>query len=161
MRWDSEQEQILREFGHRGAEYCRNLIFKKFGILRSVEATQRQASRINAPLAQHQTCPVCGRIERKLNRNSGLCEACNYERLWREQVEEEIRIRRELQRGGDEGAALQAKRKYDAQRRKVTRLRKRAYGEYVDMSKKMSSPCSDRQKKFWEPPEKEICAPAW
>lgn len=142
----------MREYGHRGAEYCRNLIFKQFGVYRSVQATQRHASRISAPMLQYQTCPVCGRVARKLNRNTGICEACNFDRLWREQVEEERRIREYLARGGENNGALMAKRRYDAQRRKVARLRKKTCGDIVDMSTKLSSP--------WSDPEKEIRATA-
>lgn len=81
-----------------------------------------------------------------------MCEVCNYEQLWQEQVEEERRIRTYLLKGGEKNGALTAKRKYDAQRRKVARLRKKVYGDSVDMSERMSSPSSE--------PEKEMCATA-
>lgn len=147
MRWTPDQEQILYIHGHRGPEYCRNLIYKVFGVYRSVEATKRHASRINASMTIYQTCPVCGRVERKLNRNSGICEVCNYELLWREQVKEEQRIREQLSKGGDNYGAIQAKRKYDAQRQKVNRLRRRCE-DCVDLSRKMSPTSSGHQKNF-------------
>lgn len=151
MRWTSEQELVLWVYGHRGPEYCRNRIFKEFGVLRSVEATKRHAARIHAPMIRYETCPECGRIERRLNRKTGVCEACNYERLWRGQVEEAQRILEQLNKGGETNGATQARRKYDAQRKKVSRIR-RQFGESVDLSQKTSPPRSD--------PEKPVCAPA-
>lgn len=155
MKWTPEQEQILREFGNRGAAYCRNLIFKRFNVYRSISATERHASRIMASMAQIQICPMCGRVVRKLNRNSGICEVCNYDRLWREQIEEEKRLVNELKRGGDEVASSNAKRRYDAQRRKVARVRAQVCADFVDLSRKMSISSSERQKKSQDPPEKE------
>lgn len=149
MKWTPEQDLILRIHGHRGPEYCRNLIFKTFGIYRSVTATQRRASRIKAPLIRYEICPECGRIERRLNRNTGLCDACNYERLWREQVEEEQRILEQLNKGGETNGITKAKRQYDAQRQKVSRLRRRN-GNSVDMSRKKSNPRSGPEKTLRE-----------
>lgn len=147
MRWTFEQEQILHTYGHRGAEYCRNLIFKTFKVYRSVEATKRHAARIHASMTRYQTCPVCGRIERKLNRNTGMCQVCNYEILWRKEIEKEQAIRNEFMKGGSNDEGAKAKKRYKAQQRKNERLRKR-YGDFVDMSQKMSLSRSGHQKNF-------------
>lgn len=152
----------MRIHGHRGAEYCRNLIYKAYGVYRSVEATERHANRIKASMTVYQTCPECGRIVRKLNRYSGSCEACNYERLWRGQVEEQEKILKQLQKGGERHAIDTARRKYDAERQKNCRLRKKLCGDYVDLSESLSVPRSEAGKKAADhPEEKEMCAPAY
>ena len=161
MKWTIAQENILRLYGHRGVKFCRDYIHKVFGVYRSIEATQRHASRIKALMIVYEICPECGRAAKKLNRNTGVCEACNYERLWKEQVEEEQRIIRDLQKGGAENAVLQAKRRYDAQRQKVSRLRRKAEcRDFVDLSGEVSSRRSAQQKREEKPPEKELCARA-
>lgn len=163
MRWTRDQEQILRDHGNHGPEYCRNLIYKRFGILRSVEATQRHASRIGAAMFQYQSCPRCGRVVKRLNQKSGLCEVCNYERLFQEQLEAEHRIRQAINRGGEADAITTAKRLYDAQRKKVSRLRRSVCGDIVDLSAEMSRPRSEAQE---IPPDdskasKKVAARSW
>lgn len=146
MRWTKEQELILYTYGHRGAEYCRNLIFKLYRVRRSVEATERHANRIHASMTKYSVCPVCGRIERKLNRHTGMCTVCNYDHLWREQIEKEVQIKKDLQKGGENVEGIKAKQRYRAQQRKNERLSK--YGNIVDLSESLSAPSSEPQKNF-------------
>lgn len=160
MKWTPEQEQILRIYGHRGAEYCRNLIFRQFGVFRSVSATQRHASRIHALMTRYQICPACGKASKSLNRITGICDACNYEMLWRRQVEEQQRIITRLLKGGDGEDESKARRRYDAERKKTSRLRAKVFGDSVDMSSEMSSRRSEPSEIFSEPPEKELRASA-
>lgn len=168
MRWTPEQEALLRIYGNRGPEYCRNLIFKKFGVYRTVEATKRHASRIKASMTRYETCPECGRIKKKLNARTGICEACNYERLWRKSIEKEQRIREQLLKGGETDGEKQARRKYDNQRQKIKRLRASAGTlEFRWICpQKLSPPWVWPPKQTGEQPpdpggtKKEVCAPA-
>lgn len=163
MRWTFEQEEILRIHGHRGAEFCRDLIARKFGVWRTVEATQRHASRIKAPLVVYQICPVCGRAERKLHRKTGVCEACNYDLLWKQQAEEAQRIISDFRKGGESNVVQASRRRYDAQRQKTTRTRQRFCGDSKNLSNGMSTPRSGRRKSSPNTIgdiEKEMCAPA-
>ena len=146
MHWTVEQDEILFTYGNRGVDYCRRKIHQEFGIYRSLGATQKRASRIGAPLFEYAICPVCGRAFKKLNRNTGICEVCNYEKLWRDQIAKENKIRSQVLQGGDTDGLTAAKRKYDAQRQKVARLR-RDYGDIVDLSRKMSSCWSELEKR--------------
>lgn len=158
MRWTAEQEEILFQYGNHGAEYCARLIAKKFRIHRSAEATKRHANRIGASVMVYSVCHRCGNSVRKLNRNSGLCETCNYRALT-----ERLQILRDTLKGGDQNAYQQAKRNYDSERQAFSR-EKRRNGDFVDLSPKMSPTRSGHQKSFqpslFEPPEKEMCAHA-
>lgn len=155
MRWTVEQERVLFEYGSRGAQFCAELIARRFRVYRTAEATKRHASRIGIPMTIYATCPHCGKVAKKLNKNSGLCPTCNAHRLWMEAVQEEQEIIEKLKKGGEEDAAYQReKRRYDAQRQKNARL-KRQCGDTVDLSQKMSRTRSEAQKNFFPPDEGE------
>lgn len=138
--WTCEQERVLFEHGNQGAEYCASLIARRFHVKRTPEATERHANRIGAPMVIYETCPECGRLVRKLNRLSGLCEECNSKRLaskWadiRKQLEEEI---------DDDGAARKA---YQRERAAVCRLRKNDCEGFVDLSENLSIRRSEQGK---------------
>lgn len=155
-RWTVEQEEILYQYGHKGPEYCANLIRKRFGVYRSAESTKRHANRIGASMMRYETCPHCGAIVYRLNRNSGLCETCNMRSL----TEEIKAIRMKIEEGVNPNEYQKAKRRYNSERQAMVRARNRAYGDSAKLSPKMSPPRSGRQKNFADPPEKEMCAPA-
>lgn len=151
MRWTDEQDQVLIDYGNKGAAWCRDEIERRFGIARSAEATQRRASRIGAPLAKYEICPSCGQAARLMSRK-GLCRACNAQRLHHEQAVFATKIRRDL--SDNEEAARRETRKYQALRKKNERFCKEhglpKYSEKscvdsVDLSRKMSSTWSEGQ----------------
>lgn len=158
MRWTEEQEAILYEYGNKGPEYCARLISQRFHVHRSAEATKRHANRIGASMMVFSVCPRCGNAVRKLNRSSGFCATCNYRFLT-----EQLKRTRETLKGGDFDGYQEAKRGYDRERQAASR-EKRRYGDKVDMSPKMSLTRSEGKKSssppLFEPPEKEMCAPA-
>lgn len=79
MRWTKGQDAILREFGYLGARKCAQMIRRKTGVTRTVYAVQRRASRIGVSLFEHETCPGCGRLVKRL-RQTGFCDVCHERR---------------------------------------------------------------------------------
>ena len=155
MRWDAEQERILRDHGNKGAEWCAREIEREFGIARSPAPVQRHASRIGAPLLRYEICPMCGRATRSMSRK-GVCRACNAERLREEQERFDSKIRAYVTKGGDDDAYRENRRKYDALRKRNERYCREhglpSFGEWnserkcahsVDLSEKMSNPRSE------------------
>lgn len=159
-RWTTDQEAILGEFGHLGAEACREIIYQRTGVRRTVDATWRHASRIGASCFKYVTCPRCGRHGKKLNEETGLCRACNELQRSEDQRRLNVQIYREI-RNMENGTDYEYnvnKRRHDAIRQANSRLcrkhglpglreRKRR-GEFVDLSKEMSNSSSERQEIF-------------
>ena len=56
-RWAKKEDQILRDFGNRGARYCATLISKSCHTSRSIGAVQMRASRLGVSLYPVQVCP--------------------------------------------------------------------------------------------------------
>ena len=75
-RWTGRQEELLREYGHLGAEAVRDLIADECGVAHTVRAIITHASRIHASLRVREECPDCGAVGVTLNRRSGLCARC-------------------------------------------------------------------------------------
>ncbi len=122
MNWTFEQEQILREYGNLGAEECRKMIFRRTGVLRSVESTKRHAYRIGAPLIKYEICPSCGRKVRKL-KPSGLCTVCNERYLAQKQRELVSKLEQQLKEDTSSHEYVNAKHEYDQARKAASRLR--------------------------------------
>ena len=76
-QWSRKEDQILMEFGNRGAKYCATLIAKNCHHARSVGAVQARASRIGVSLFPVAICPHCGRKVSRLQPTTGLCDLCH------------------------------------------------------------------------------------
>lgn len=76
-RWSGREDQILREFGDRGAKYCQRLIARRCKVTRTVHAVEVRASRIGVSMFPAQTCPQCGRKVSRLRPTTGLCDLCH------------------------------------------------------------------------------------
>lgn len=119
MKWTDEQDRVLFDYGNKGACWCRDEIERRFGVSRSVKATQRRASRIGAPMIRYEICPSCGRMAR-LMPTKGVCRTCNAQRLHHEQAVFESKLKREL--AANDEAYRRENRKYQALRKKNERL---------------------------------------
>ena len=119
--WSRREDQILREFGDRGAKYCQRLISRRFHVTRTVHAVENRASRIGVSLYPCQTCPQCGRRVARLRQTTGLCDLC-HERSFIPAVEQRSEAMRQVQR--DEGDPEYQRAVADASRTRL-RLRKR------------------------------------
>lgn len=123
-RWSRQQDDVLWEHGHEGAERCAAIIWDRFGISRTPDAVKRHAYRIGAPIFEHEICPRCGGAVRYLGAD-GICYACaqranaEVERRRREAIKAEVR---DAESPGSRGPA---KREYDAERAKTSRLRRK------------------------------------
>ncbi len=154
--WDDEQDALLRQFGHLGAEACREIIYRRTGVARSVDATERHANRIGASLVRYETCPQCGRKVERLNKCTGLCKTCNERHLLEGQRRHNIRLLREVRRRQEDGEYERYAREHATVRQENSRLArehglptlrewKREGGceEIVDLSVEMSVPRSE------------------
>jgi len=157
--WTSEQNAILKECSHLGFEACRDLIYQRYGVKRSIEATKRQAYRIGASTVRYEVCPECGRKVVRLNSETGLCKACNErfraeeQRLLNVQIIKEIRS---IENGSDYEYIVN-KRRHDSIRQENSRLcrrhglpgmRDRKRGDSVDLSLRLSNTRSSDQEVF-------------
>lgn len=127
MRWDEEQDDVLRECSFRGAEYVAEEIYRRCGARHSTRAIQMRASRIHCSLVVQTVCPGCGAVGVGLNRQTGMCRLCTEryhlecERAFNEQLEQE-RLEAE-----DSATVEAVKRERDRLRKRNSRL-KRKYG---------------------------------
>ena len=122
MRWDEEQDDVLRECSYRGAQYARDEIERRCGASHSVAAVEMRASRIHCSLAVQTVCPSCGAVGVNLNRATGMCRLCSeryhleQERAFNELLEKE---RAEVE---DSAAVEAARRERDRLRQANSRL---------------------------------------
>ena len=125
-RWAKKEDQILRDFGSRGARYCATLISKSCHTSRSVGAVQMRASRLGVSLYPVQVCPQCGRKVARLQPTTGLCDLC-HERSFVPPVRVMADAMREVQRNESDaeylGAIADAKRARARERKRRQRAR--------------------------------------
>ena len=157
--WTPDQNALLRECSHLGFEACRDLIYQRFGVMRSVEAVKRQAYRIGASTVRYEVCPECGRKVGRLNTETGLCKACNERYRAEEQRLLNVQIIKEIRsiENGSDYEYIVNKRRHAAIRKENSRLckrhglpgmRERKRGDFVDLSLDLSNRRSDEQKVF-------------
>lgn len=118
MRWTVHQEEVLRAYGSLGAKACRDIIHRRFGVFRSVSATERHAYRIGASVFRYETCPRCGERVRRLM-YTGYCKACHYKHL----AELHSNANREIVRREYEDDFTVSKREYDKIRKQSNRAK--------------------------------------
>ena len=75
--WTVRQEELIREYGHLGAEAVADATLAECGVRRTVRAVQQHAHVIHASLRVKPTCPECGAVGVPLNYQSGLCPTCH------------------------------------------------------------------------------------
>lgn len=126
MRWTDAQDRYLLDHCNQGAESVRKGIHREFGVLRSVEATERHGLRIGASFVKYETCPECGSTVRKLL-SDGLCESCHWTAL--------AMRKRKLREALERADAEEAKRLYALEQKAA----RRAYMKKVDMSAETSA----------------------
>lgn len=126
--WSRREDQILREFGDRGAKYCQRLISRRFHVTRTVHAVENRASRIGVSLYPAQTCPQCGRRVARLRQTTGLCDLC-HERSFVPAVKQRSEAMREVAKSECDPeyreAVAEAKRERWRRRKADQRRRKR------------------------------------
>ncbi len=123
LRWTEEQESVLRAAAHLGAEACAEEIRRQTGAERSPGAVKMHASRCGIPMVRFEICPGCGRKSQRLNRQTGLCRACNARHRTQEQKELHARLVAELRSGSEETEAKDAITEYRMWNRRISRLR--------------------------------------
>lgn len=123
-RWSRQQDDVLWEHGHEGAERCAAIIRHRFGVSRTPDAVKRHAYRIGAPMLKYEICPRCGGAVAYLSRD-GICYACRQ----RDNAERERRkvdaLKAQLRDAESPGARRKAEREYDAARTQASRLRRK------------------------------------
>lgn len=107
---------MIRELGHQGVVAVQEEILRRYGVERTAHAIEMQASRIHASLRVLATCPQCGAVGVRLNRQSGMCPRCTEEA----HVAEERAFNELLQREAEE---CEAGPEVEAARREYGRLR--------------------------------------
>jgi len=121
--WTVRQEEMIREYGHLGAEAVADAIEAECGVRRSVRAIQQHAHVIHASLRIKPVCPECGAIGVVLNYQSGLCPVCNEKLRLAEDVAYIEVLLREAERSNDPETIAGIKRERAALRKKAERLR--------------------------------------
>lgn len=123
--WTVRQEELIREYGHLGAEAVAQAIEAECGVKRTVRAVQQHAHVIHASLRVKPVCPECGVIGLPLNYQSGLCPRCNtMMRLQEELAYNEILLRERIEAVGSDLFA-EAVRLYNSKRQENARLCKK------------------------------------
>ncbi len=118
MRWTEEQDEVLRECAHLGAEAAAAAIRRRCRARHSVRAVEMRASRIRCSLARLPVCAGCGAVGVSLNRQTRMCPLCT-ERYHLEQERAFAEVL-EAERAAAEDAAAVA-----SVRRERDRLRQR------------------------------------
>lgn len=119
MRWDEEQDDIIRAYGSLGVEGVREALLQA-GCERTEGAIRMRASRICASLARYSTCPMCGARRRSLNRD-GVCDVCARKALIAQHRVRNRELLNQLAQEHGEGYAA-ADRRYNAIRARNRRL---------------------------------------
>lgn len=120
--WTTEEEDVLRENAHLGADAVSAALLRECGTRRSARAVQQYASRINVSLRVKEVCPECGTIGLKLNKRTGLCPRCTtMQHLLEEIAYNELLLRERIEAVGVELFA-DAVRAYNAKRQENSRL---------------------------------------
>lgn len=125
MRWNEEQDDVLRECSYRGAAYAAREIFRRCGTAHSVRAVESRASRIHCSLVVQTVCPQCGAVGLSINRQTHMCPRCTEAY----HVEQELAFREMLEAERNEAMAEvgELRRERDALRQQNSRM-KRKYG---------------------------------
>jgi hypothetical protein len=127
VRWDEEQDDVIRECCYRGAAYVAREIWLRCGVRRTVRAVEMRASRIHVSLVVQTECPECGAVGVVINRSTGLCRQCS-ERLHlaEERAFGDV-LEAERAAAEDERVIADVRRERDAQRKRNSRTCKK-YG---------------------------------
>lgn len=145
-KWSKAQDDILREFGNHGAEYCARLIRERFGIERTAQAVSRHAYRIHVSIVRYETCPQCGRRVARLA-VSGVCPICHQRELAADQRRFNERLLAEINGSEYTEEFAEARKDYQAARQQTSRLcrkhgvpnrKERRYGESAKCRDEMS-----------------------
>lgn len=112
MRWTNEQDDVIRELGHRGVLVVRRELIRRCRALHSIHAIEQRACRIHASLKIRSVCPGCGVIGAHMNRQTKMCPMCSERlRLEEERAFNEILEReREEAEGGERIEEMQRER---------------------------------------------------
>ena len=76
MMWTTEQNDVLRAYGHEGVTAVQRRLRDECGADHSIHAIEEQACRIRASLKVQTVCTECGAIGVRLNRQTGTCPLC-------------------------------------------------------------------------------------
>lgn len=125
-RWSRQQDDVLWEHGHEGAERCAAIIWHRYGVARTPEAVKRHAYRIGAPMWRYEICPECGGKVDHLGPD-GLCAVCRKRSLAERKRRERDALLAEIRANQSPGALGKAEREYAKERQALSRLR-RKYG---------------------------------
>ena len=123
-RWSRQQDSVLWEHGHEGAERCADIIRFRFGVSRTPDAVRRHAYRIGAPIFKYEVCPECGGKYQALEK-SGVCYKC-----WKHELAERQRRNRdaildEIRANQSAEERRKAEREYDRERKANSVLRRK------------------------------------
>lgn len=79
--WTIGELETLAENAHLGAIKCTDALNQQYHRKRTVQAVEKQASRMHISLIEHYTCPACGRVVPSLERKTGYCRICHLQAL--------------------------------------------------------------------------------
>lgn len=131
MKWRTSHDKFIAENAHKGAEWCRDGLARKFGVNVTVSALKRHAYRAGISLKRYEVCPECERMVTRLVAGSGLCRECHMRGLARRTSE----VREAIEDAAD-------RREYKANQMWF----ERHYEEIVSLSQKMSQRRSGKEK---------------
>ena len=123
-KWSRQQDDVLWEHGHEGAERCAEIIKGRYGISRTPSAVKRHAYRIGAPIFRYEICPGCGRKVDHLGKQ-GVCYACRQGELADEARRRNDEIRAEIRANQSRAERRKAERGYNRERQANARLRRK------------------------------------
>lgn len=150
-KWSKAQDELLREFGNRGAEYCAAALRNRFGISRTPEAVRRHAYRVGISIIRYETCPRCGRAVSTVGAD-GLCGLCHQRRLAEEQKAFNASILAELRNQDREREIAEVRKDYQNARQQTSRIcrkygirnrKERRYGDFEKCHTETSHARSD------------------
>lgn len=123
--WTTAQDALLAETAAQGVDECRRELFRRFGVRRTNGAVKMRASRIGVSLTAYQTCPQCGRKEKRL-KYTGLCQLC-HERSFLTPSEQRAQALRDMERTGEDEHAIEDARRARAKERQRRHRGKSCY----------------------------------
>ncbi|NHM14452.1 hypothetical protein [Xiamenia xianingshaonis] len=125
VEWTTRQVEVMRDNAHLGVEGVRRALKDACGIERTRDSIKMYASRNRISLRVQTRCPACGAPNVRLNKLTGLCRRCNYERnieqqkVYSQMLEDERRLAEEAEDLDD------MRRTYDMMRQRNSRFRRK------------------------------------
>lgn len=120
--WTMREIDVMREHCQLGAEGVRRAILFECGTSRSIRSIESQASRYHMSLRVRPTCPECGVVGVRLNRQTDLCPRCTELLHLQEEIAFNEILQREREEMASESEVASIRRERDRVRKQNSRL---------------------------------------